>query len=181
LEERILKAAQRLCRTRGEEAVTLRAVAREARTTTPTVYKRFRSKEALRLALARRIGDERNQFLFSSSSVEDTCRRYLQFSEEHPAESMLLRAYWPDVVRFDPSRPGMHWMLGLLARRFGGKPEDYTLVFYALYLTCHGASSLLTVPADAASHKRVRDICIKICDTLIQNVEVLRPVAATES
>ena len=34
LEERILKAAQRLWRTRGEHGLTLRAVAREARSTT---------------------------------------------------------------------------------------------------------------------------------------------------
>jgi len=38
LEERILKAAQRLWRTRGEHGLTLRAVAREAGSTTPTVY-----------------------------------------------------------------------------------------------------------------------------------------------
>ncbi len=51
LQERILKAAQRLWKTRGEHGLTLRAVAREAGTTTPTVYKRFRSKQAIQIAI----------------------------------------------------------------------------------------------------------------------------------
>ena len=58
LEERILKAALRLWRKRGEDGLTLRAVAEEADTTTPTLYKRFRNKEALRLALAYRFREE---------------------------------------------------------------------------------------------------------------------------
>src|SRR6266852_9130183 len=58
LQERILKAAQRLWRTRGEKGLTLRAVARQSGTTTTTVYKRFRNKEALRFALAERVYQE---------------------------------------------------------------------------------------------------------------------------
>jgi AcrR family transcriptional regulator len=70
LEERILKAARRLWRTRGERGLTLRAVAHEAGTTTPTLYKRFRNKQALRLALAYRLREELNAELFSSPSLE---------------------------------------------------------------------------------------------------------------
>jgi TetR/AcrR family transcriptional regulator, cholesterol catabolism regulator len=61
LQERILKTAQRLWRTRGESGLTLRAVAREAGTTTPTVYKRFRNKQALRKALAERVRLQLNE------------------------------------------------------------------------------------------------------------------------
>ena len=55
LQERVLDAAQGLWRIKGEKGLTLRAVARRAGTTTTTVYKRFRNKEAIRLALAERV------------------------------------------------------------------------------------------------------------------------------
>ena len=79
LEERVLKAAQRLWRTHGDKGLTLRAVARAAGTTTPTLYKRFRDKKALRLALALRVRDELNAELFSCSSLEEVYRRYLRY------------------------------------------------------------------------------------------------------
>lgn len=69
LEERILKAALRLWRKRGENGLTLRAVAHEADTTTPTLYKRFRNKEALRLALAFHFREELTADLLSSPTI----------------------------------------------------------------------------------------------------------------
>ena len=41
LEDRIVAAAMRLLDRGGEEAITMRAVAQEAGTTTPTIYERF--------------------------------------------------------------------------------------------------------------------------------------------
>src|SRR6202007_835093 len=84
LEQRILKTAQKLWRTRGQAGLTLRAVAREAGTTTPTVYQRFRNKEALRKALAERVRLQLNEYLFAAKSLEDVSRRYLEFADEHP-------------------------------------------------------------------------------------------------
>ena len=53
VEGHVLDAAYRLWRSKGEHGLTMRAVAREAETTTPTVYQRFQDKreilEALRL------------------------------------------------------------------------------------------------------------------------------------
>ena len=71
LQERILKTAQKLWRTRGESGLTLRAVAREAGTTTPTVYKRFRNKQALRKALAERVRLQLNEYLFAAYLTSD--------------------------------------------------------------------------------------------------------------
>ena len=55
LERRILNAGMRLWRAHGDRGLTLRAVAREASTTVPTVYARFSSKQELRSALAKRM------------------------------------------------------------------------------------------------------------------------------
>src|SRR5512137_1605818 len=90
LQERILDAAQRLWRTKGEKGLTLRAVARLARTTTTTVYKRFRNKEALRLALADRVYRELAAEITSVSNLTDIYRRHLHFAETRPREYQLL-------------------------------------------------------------------------------------------
>src|SRR5262249_43388804 len=97
LEERILKAAQRLWKSHGPASLTLRAVACEAGTTTPTVYKRFRNKQALHKALADRVRSQLNEQLFASQSLEEVCRRYLAFVHQRPHEYRLLLHAWSDV------------------------------------------------------------------------------------
>src|SRR5262249_39262873 len=94
LEEKILKAAHRLWKVHGPASLTLRAVAREAGTTTPTVYKRFRNKQALYKALAGRVRSQLNEQLFASKSLEEVCRRYLAFVHQNPHEYQLLLHAW---------------------------------------------------------------------------------------
>jgi AcrR family transcriptional regulator len=176
LEERILKAAQRLWRTKGEHGLTLRAVAREAGTTTPTVYKRFGSKEALQAALAWRFKQQLNEEILSASTLEEVYRRYLKFAEEHPHEYELLWRAWTEIFHPEGPRPGRAWFMAQLAGRFGGKPEDYARTFYAIFLLTHGAATLLTVPGeDAVAHAEVRENIFAICDTIVKNVAIFRP------
>src|SRR5229473_8066992 len=129
LEERILKAAQRLWRVRGARGLTLRAVAREAGTTTPTVYKRFRNKQALQIALALRFRQQLNEQLFSATTLEEATERYVRFAEDHPHEYQLLWTSWTDIFHPHLPRPGRSWFLAQLADRFGGAPEDYGRAF----------------------------------------------------
>ena len=176
LEERILKAARRLWRTRGDSGLTLRAVAHEAGTTTPTLYKRFRNKEALRLALAYRLREELNAELFSSPSLEEVYRRYLRYAEENPHEYELLRISWGHFFSPGSPRPGRAWALTQFAARFGGKPEDYASVFDAFFLICHGTATLLTVADDKSVRTAMRENCLKVCDKLLANVTIFRAV-----
>jgi AcrR family transcriptional regulator len=174
LEERILRAARRLWREHGEKGLTLRGVARAAGTTTPTVYKRFRNKDAIQLALAIHVRSELFEEMFKSSRVEEIYRRYLAHAEAHPHEHELLRLSWSQL--FSPGRPriGRVWTLGQMAARFGGQPEDYEQLFDALFLLCHGTATLITVGGDTATNKEMRETCIKICDRMIENVGVFR-------
>lgn len=174
LEDRILRAAQRLWRTQGKKGLTLRAVAHEAGTTTPTIYQRFRNKEALQLALASRFRDALNAELFSSSSLEEAARRYLRFAEELPHEYELIGSSWTQFGRDDASRPGRVWLLLQLAARFGGQPEEYGPMFYPLLLLLHGAASLLTSQGDPAVHQEIRESCMRTLDRLLENVAVFR-------
>src|ERR1700730_14724928 len=94
LEGRILDAAYRIWSERGERALTMRAVARAARTTTPTLYERFSHKSDL-LALMRRRARLR---LFSairpSRSSMDVCKRALAFFITHPHNYRLISEDW---------------------------------------------------------------------------------------
>ena len=54
LEDRILSTAYKLWADGGEHALTMRAVARFAHTTTPTIYQRFKDKSALMSAMRAR-------------------------------------------------------------------------------------------------------------------------------
>jgi len=172
LEEKILKAAHRLWCSYGEKGLTLRAVADKAGTTTPTLYKRFRNKEALRIALAYRVRDELTADLLASPGVEHFCRRYLAYVEAHPREYELLSNYWGHF--FSAPRPVRSWLLAQLATRFGGKPENYGGVYDAIFLVCHGASTLLTSAPERNVLEATRSICLKVCDSLIENVASLR-------
>jgi AcrR family transcriptional regulator len=174
LEERILKAAQRLWRLRGARGLTLRAVAREAGTTTPTVYKRFRNKQALQLALATRFREQLNEELFSAKTLEEIPVRYVRFAEEHPNEYQLLWNTWTDIFHPDLPRPGRLWFMAQLADRFGGKPEDYARAFYAFFLLVHGAATLLGVPGDEVAREEVHRNLLSICDIFLRNVELFR-------
>jgi AcrR family transcriptional regulator len=174
LEERILKAAQKLWRTRGERGLTLRAVAREAGCTTPTVYKRFRDKQAILNTLAVRIRAELVEYLFGAAALEDVGRRYLEFVEQHPHEYRLLLLSWGDIFRPGVPRPGRAWLMTQFAKRFGGDPEDYALQVYTMILLAHGAGSLLSNPADEESREDLRKNFLAIIDGLIANPHVLR-------
>lgn len=174
VEDRILKAAQRLWRTRGKKGLTLRAVAREAGTTTPTIYQRFRNKEALQLALALRFRDALNAELFSASSIEEAGQKYLRFAEEHPHEYELVGISWAQFGRDDGSRPGRVWLLSQLAARFGGSPEEYAPMFYPMLFLFHGAASLLTGEGDPVVHQEIRESCMRTLANFMGNVALFR-------
>lgn len=174
LEERILKAAQRLLQRQGTEALTLRAVAKLAGTTTPTLYQRFRSKEALLVAVALRVREELNARTFAAISLEGACRAYLQYAEENPHGYDLMRVVWPEVIAGTRPRPGRAWLLARMAERFGGEAEDYAPAFYAFLFLLHGTATLLTSTTDAAAAKEMRQNCIAVCETLIRHAHILR-------
>jgi len=174
LEERILKAAQRLWRAHGERGLTLRAVAKNAATTTPTVYKRFRNREALLVALATRFRDQLNEELFATKTLEEIPRRYLGWAEEHPHEYHLLFRSWTDIFHPDLPRPGRMWFMQQLAHRYGGTPDQYARAFTALFLLGHGAADLLTTTTDEMAREEIRSHFLASIDALLKNTDILK-------
>lgn len=174
IEKRILAAARRLCHLRGVHGLTLRAVARAAGTTTPTVYKRFRNKAALQNAVATEIRQEMLEFVFAAPSVEQIYRRYLQSIEENFEDFEVLHGTQAQLLAPESGRPGKTRFLAELARRFGGNPEEYDLAFYALFLLCQGAANFLGAGSSPDMRVEIREQCIAVCDLLIQHINILR-------
>jgi len=175
LEARIVQAARRLWRTHGAKSLTLRSVARAAGTTTTTVYKRFRNKEALLLALAESVQARLTARTTSSATIEESYRRFLNFAGQHPHEYELLWGpSWAELLGPKRPRPIKTWLLEKFAARFGGEPRDYVLSYYALFLLVHGTANLLIVTRDRRMKAEMMDSCLAICDALVANIEVLK-------
>jgi AcrR family transcriptional regulator len=175
LEARIVKAAHKLWRTHGAKNLTLRSVARAAGTTTTTVYKRFRNKEALLLALAEMVQARITARTTSAATIEDCYRRFLQFADDHPHEYQLLWGpAWAELLGPERPRPIKDWLLEQFAARFGGKPKDYVLNYYALFLLVHGTANLLIVTRDRRMKAEMVNSCLAVCDALVANIGVLK-------
>jgi AcrR family transcriptional regulator len=90
LEHSILEAALRLYEQGGADAVTMRAVAKAARTTTPTLYERFRDREALLEAITDSLRNRLISTLNPDDSLEGAGAKFLVFCRAHPYAIDLL-------------------------------------------------------------------------------------------
>ncbi len=174
LKDRILDVALTLLRLYGEAGVTLRAVAEAANTTTPTIYKRFRDRDELMIALAMRERDRYVELQRHTRTLEAAVAGYLDWAIHHPHEYALIYGrFWPKVFSPKSGRPGLRWTQEQLAARYGGGPEKYQEVVSGLWLLLHGAASLLSQdPANPAA-KYVREQCVEACDRIIKNAKSL--------
>ena len=84
LEQKIVAAAARLLDRGGEEAITLRAVAKEAGTTTPTIYERFHDRDELIGEVVVLATEEIMAALQPKPSLEGMFEEYLRYCRAHP-------------------------------------------------------------------------------------------------
>jgi AcrR family transcriptional regulator len=143
LERRILDAASRLWGQGGEKALTMRAVAKMAGTTTPTVYERYRHRDdilgALRMEARRQLFDS----LRTARGVRQSAERYLQFALSHSYGYEVLF----DGVARPPSLyepwPSFRLLRERLAKEIGGNPRQHTRPMLALWALMHGTAMLV--------------------------------------
>ncbi len=160
LTEQIVTAARRLWHQRGEKGLTLRAVARAAGTTTPSVYQRFPAKHDLIAAIADQIRFEIGSSVASSHNFEQGVERYLQFAKRQREEYVLLASSaLGEIIREDQARPGIEWGRKQLARRHGGKPEDYAGTVYAMASLLHGTASFVLNMAPGTTANEIEESC----------------------
>src|SRR3954465_9407748 len=144
LTERIISEAHRLWHKGGEEAVTLRAVAQAAKTSTPSVYSRFASKEDLIAELAVRVNRQLAQKIIDSGSLPAACRTYLEVAHKlHREYRLVFGPSWGKVFRKGTPRPGLEWTVRQFVKKHGGDPEQYRSSVYAIWYLLHGTASIL--------------------------------------
>jgi AcrR family transcriptional regulator len=180
LEDRILNAAGKLWRNGQGKALTMRAVARAARTNTPAVYRRFRSRDDILRSLLLRTRQEVSQKLRTASSVEEACERYLDFALSHPSEYELYFLHEHDLFfsarskrgvtlnqTLKQKRPVVEFMKSKLAAQLGESPDDCTRLALALWAQLHGTAMLLIAKTILPQH--AAEMC-SICRTSIKTL-----------
>jgi AcrR family transcriptional regulator len=169
LEGRILDAAYKIWTEKGEKALTMRAVAKAAETTTPTVYQRFRDKRDLLALLRRRALQKLVAILQPECTAAETCRRFLNFASTHPNEYRLLTADWAAKLSRDEPKPTFDLIKKRLAAELGGNPEDHAQLGLALGAIIHGtATMLLTEGVPEKVARQLRAACHEACGALIE-------------
>jgi AcrR family transcriptional regulator len=172
LEQRILKAARRLWKRGGEHALTMRSVAKEARTTTPTVYERFRNRRQILLALCLDTRQKLFDVLKGTTSTREACEVYLEFAAKHPHEYELLSAGWSKPPSANDQWPSFNLFKERTALRCGGKPDDYTRLGLSIWALLHGTAMLMVVGKTGKDlQAEMRAACIETIEALGTNLE----------
>lgn len=168
LEGRILKAAQRLFLKGGEKNLSMRAIARAARTNTPALYRRFRDKKQILQALVERTQQDLFAVLYPCASVQEACQTVLEFALTHAHEWQLINAGIFSKVNL--SRTNVEFMKERSAQWLGGAPEDHTALVLTAWALAHGAATLIiskAVPSSLESSLRVA--VLEAVELLVQN------------
>lgn len=103
VEWRVLDAAQSLWRGGGDKTLSMRALARAARTNTPAIYRRFKSRPGILRALVLRPRKELYEVVGTSASLEKGLERHLHFALTRPQEYQLYHAHYHELLGASPA------------------------------------------------------------------------------
>ncbi|HYL63952.1 MAG TPA: helix-turn-helix domain-containing protein [Candidatus Methylomirabilis sp.] len=178
LEGRIVEAAYQLWSRGGERALTMRKVAKAAKTTTPTLYERFKDKHDLLSFLRTRARERMFLAVQPARSATETCRLWLQFTLAHGNEYLLLTSNWGERRSRKEPMPSYEFLKAKLVKELGETSEGHAWLSLALVALVHGTAILLLgegVQADIA--KQFEKACLEACDGLIEHArrEIGRP------
>jgi AcrR family transcriptional regulator len=182
LEDRILNAAQKLWKKGGEKALTMRTVARAARTNTPAVYRRFKDRDDILRALLRRIAMRLRREFEIGVTVEGMAEAYVESALREPHEYELFYSHgpWlsPPKMAARPireSRPNFAFLEQQLAKRLGGQPEEHTQLALAIWAILHGTCMLLVLKAIPEPHTEgLRRACRCAIEALMEKESLFR-------
>ncbi len=169
LEGRILDAGYQLWSKGGERALTMRAVAQAAKTTTPTLYERFRDKHDLIVFLRVRARERMFNALRTARSAEEACRLGLEFAVTNANEYLLLTSDWAERLGRRESMPSYEFLMEKLAVDLGGEPAIYARLALALVAQVHGAALLLLGEGvEKGVAEEMKESCLDACKALLE-------------
>lgn len=143
LEQRILCAASRLWARGGEKALTMRAIAKAAGTTTPTVYERYRDRDDILRALRLETRSELFATLSQTRTLRDAFQRHLDFALQHSHAYEVLFDGVGKPPSLHESWPSFNLIRERLAERLGGSPRQHTRLMLAVWSLMHGTAMLI--------------------------------------
>ena len=143
LEQRILDAASRLWARGGEKALTMRAVAKAAGTSTPTVYERYRDRNDILRALRFKTRREMFAALSRTRTLRQAVQRKLQFALKHRhAYQMLMDGVAKPPLLHEPW-PSFNLMREQMAAHLGGTPRQHTRLALAVWSLTYGTAMII--------------------------------------
>ncbi len=143
LEQRILDAACRLWSRGGEKTLTMRGIAKAAGTTTPTLYERYHDRDDILRAVRMQTRAELFAAVSPTSSLDQACRKYLNFAVEHPYVYEVLFDSFAEAPSLHEPWPTFNLMRLRLAQRLGGPPRKHTRLMLSLWSLMHGTAMLM--------------------------------------
>src|SRR5262245_25023886 len=169
LPSRIVDAAYALWQKGGDAAVTIRDVARRARTTTPSVYAHFKDRMAILRSVRERAHSRFVAALSQSTSVLDACGRMLAFADEHPRDYELLFGYgFRDRVEPEVQAAQFAIFEGYI-RRAGVGERDVRPTAFAIRSLVHGAAMFRLAQKEAGPWwPESRAACLEACGLLLE-------------
>jgi AcrR family transcriptional regulator len=169
LEGRIVDVGYRLWSEGGERALTMRAVALAAKTTTPTLYERFQDKHDLIVFLRVRARERMFAALLPARSALEACRLGLEFALANGNEYLLLTSDWAERLARKEQMPSYEYVKERLAGDLGGEPGDYAKLGMALVAQVHGAALLLLgAEVEKGIAVEMKESCMEACKALIE-------------
>jgi AcrR family transcriptional regulator len=143
LELRILGAASRLWARGGEKALTMRAVAKAAGTTTPTVYERYRDRSDILRSIRLQTRKDLFAAINGTRTLQDAVEHYMEFAlaNSHAYEVLFDGVGKPPSLH--ESWPSFNLVRERIAKRLGGAPREHTRLMLAVWSMMHGAAMLI--------------------------------------
>lgn len=169
LEGRIVDAGYQLWSKGGERALTMRAVALAAKTTTPTLYERFRDKHDLIVFLRVRAKERMFNALRTAKTTAEACRLGLEFAVSNGNEYLLLTSDWAERLARKERMPSYELVMERLAGDLGGEPAIYAKLALALVAQVHGAALLLLGEGvEKRIAEEMKETSLEACKALIE-------------
>lgn len=168
LEQHILGAASRLWARGGEKALTMRAVAKAAGTTTPTVYERYRDRDDILKALRLKTRSQLFAALSRTRTLRQAVERHLGFALEHSHAYEVLF----DGVAKPPSLhepwPTFNLIRERVRQRLGGTPRQHTRLMLVLWSLMHGTAMLIIRGRfEGALRRQAVHACLDGCEAIV--------------
>jgi AcrR family transcriptional regulator len=163
LERTIVDAAIRLLEKGGMEAITMREVAKAARTTTPTLYERFTDRDALLRAITDVYRDELRCRFDSNDSIEQMGNKFLEFCVEKPHAIELLIERVAQNLKGEVKGPIYGIVRTNLIKLSGFPPKQAEELTLATTSTIAGAALMMSrLGCTSRASRDLRDATVKM-------------------